>query len=132
MTLPSRKYARELYESLFDLLADRHERHGEVCDVYGGKGSITTTSGWLDLLDANVLLILILMIAVAAMTIITGVVVMILEKVRAIATLKAMGQRDRSLQQIFWLMSSSILLRGMAVGNLIALGIGLCYKSNLS
>lgn len=126
VTATSRKYARELYESLFDLLADRHEskmERGMRCLRW--KSLNYNYFGWLDLLDANVLLILILMIAVAAMTIITGVVVMILEKVRAIATLKAMGQRDRSLQQIFWLMSSSILLRGMAVGNLIALGIGI-------
>lgn len=128
VTLPSRKYARELYESLFDLLADRHERHGERYAMFTVEELNYNYFGWLDLLDANVLLILILMIAVAAMTIITGVVVMILEKVRAIATLKAMGQRDRSLQQIFWLMSSSILLRGMAVGNLIALGIGMLQK----
>lgn len=84
--------------------------------------------GWLNLLDANVLLILILMIAVAAMTIVTGVVVLILERVRAIATLKALGQRNRSLQKIFWIMASHILLRGILYANAIALALAFLQK----
>ncbi len=47
---------------------------------------------WLSLLDANVYMILALMIVVAGITMITGIIVLVLEKVRAIALLKTLGQ----------------------------------------
>lgn len=128
VTLPSRSGASGLYNQLFGLLADRHEAHGERYAMFTVEELNYNFFGWLDLLDANVLLILGLMIAVAAMTIITGIVVLILEKVRAIATLKALGQRNSSLRRTFTYMATNILLRGMIWGNLIALGIGMIQK----
>lgn len=124
VTLDSRKDASKLYESLFGVLADRNHKYGERYAMFTVEELNYNYFSWLDLLDANVLLILGLMIVVAAITIITGVVVLILEKVRAIATLKALGQRNRSIQKTFRMMAGHILLRGMAIGNVIALVIG--------
>lgn len=124
VTLNSRKDASKLYESLFSVLADRNSLYGERYAMFTVEELNYNYFSWLDLLDANVLLILGIMIAVAAITIITGVVVLILEKVRAIATLKALGMRHRSIRKIFWLMSGNILLRGIIIGNVIALVIG--------
>ena len=128
VTLKSRSGASQLYDLLFDLLADRSEKYGERYAMFTVEELNYNYFGWLNLLDANVLLILILMIAVAAMTIITGVVVLILEKIRAIATLKALGQRNRSLQRIFWIMASHILLRGILYANAIALVLAFIQK----
>ncbi|MDY3884746.1 ABC transporter permease [Porphyromonas somerae] len=128
VTLKSRSGASQLYDLLFDLLADRSEKYGERYAMFTVEELNYNYFGWLNLLDANVLLILILMIAVAAMTIVTGVVVLILERVRAIATLKALGQRNRSLQKIFWIMASHILLRGILYANAIALALAFLQR----
>lgn len=124
VTLNSRKDASQLYEALFEVLADRNSKYGERYAMFTIEELNYNYFSWLDLLDANVLLILGIMILVAAITIITGVVVLILEKVRAIATLKALGQRDRSIQKTFRLMAGTILIRGIVIGNVIALIIG--------
>lgn len=128
VTLPSRRGASGLYEKLFTVLADRHEDYGERYAMFTVEELNYNYFSWLDLLDANVLLILGLMIAVAAMTIITGIVVLILEKVRAIATLKALGQRNSSLRRTFTLMAIHILFRGMLWGNAIAIVLGLIQR----
>lgn len=124
VTLDSRRDASKLYDVLFGVLADRNSRHGERYAMFTVEELNYNYFSWLDLLDANVLLILGLMIVVAAITIITGIVVLILEKVRAIATLKALGQRNRSIQKTFLLMARNILLRGIIIGNVIALVAG--------
>ena len=124
VTLDSRKNASKLYEVLFGVLADRNSKYGERYAMFTVEELNYNYFSWLDLLDANVLLILGLMIVVAAITIITGVVVLILEKVRAIATLKALGQRNSSIRKVFRLMAGNILLRGIVIGNVIALVIG--------
>lgn len=128
VTIDSRKGSSQLYERLFSVLADRNSQYGERYAMYTVEELNYNYFGWLDLLDANVLLILVLMIAVAAITIITGVVVLILEKVRAIATLKALGQRNRSIQKTFRIMASNILLRGVLYSNVIAIVLGLIEK----
>lgn len=79
---------------------------------------------WLELLDTNVLVILILMSAVAVFTIIGGLVIIVLEQTRLIALLRAQGLSDRNMRQTFILVALRLALRGMLWGNLI--GIGLC------
>lgn len=113
--------SQELYDVTFDLLADRSEKLGERYALFTCEELNYHLFGWLELLDANVLLILALMIAVAGMTIITGIIVLVLEKVPVIATLKALGQRDHSLKKTFRLMAGHILIRGLLLGNMIVL-----------
>lgn len=128
ITLDDSKQAGVLYERLFPLLADRNAERGERYSMFTVEELNFNIFGWLKLLDANVILILGLMIAVAGMTIITGIVVLILEKVRAIATLKAMGQRNCSLRMVFTLMASAILVRGFLWGNICALILAFVQK----
>lgn len=118
-----------LYDTLYPLLADRNRvDRSERYTMFTIEELNYSIFGWLNLLDANVLLILGLMIAVAGMTIITGVVVLILEKIRAIATLKALGQRNSSLRKVFILMAATILFKGIVWGNVLALVLALIQK----
>lgn len=110
-----------LYEDLFALLADRYAHTGERYAMNKAEELSNGLLDWLSLLDANVLLILFLLTAVAGMTMITGIIVLVLEKVKAIATLKALGQGNRSLKGVFRQMSLYILLKGLAWGNTVAL-----------
>lgn len=113
-----------VYDNLYDLLLQRVNTSGERYTMLTARDMNPAMYGWVDLLDTNVRLILILMITVAAMTMITGVIVIILERVRAIATLKALGQRNHSLRQVFHHVAVRILLKGLLWGNAVALLIG--------
>ena len=79
---------------------------------------------WLDLLDINVVVILILMMAVAGFTTISGLLIIILERTQFIGVMKALGSNNRSLRHIFIYYAIFIIGRGLILGNV--LGLGLC------
>ncbi len=78
---------------------------------------------WLDLLDMNVIVILFLMIAVSGFNIISGLIILILDSIRLIGTLKAMGADNRFVRRIFITQASMLILKGMLWGNVIGLGL---------
>ncbi len=80
--------------------------------------------GWLNLLDTNILVILVLVIAVAGLNMVSGLLILILENTNTIGLLKAMGSSNGSVRRIFLYMAAWIVGRGMVVGNVI--GIALC------
>ncbi len=79
---------------------------------------------WLDLLDIDVWIILGLMIAVAGFTMISGLLIIIIERTSMIGTLKAMGARNKTIRHTFLWFAVFIIGKGMLIGNII--GIGLC------
>lgn len=80
---------------------------------------------WLKLLDLNVWVILILMIAVASFTMVSGLLILILERTTTIGMLKAMGATNTTIRSIFLHYASFIIGRGLLWGNI--LGIGLVF-----
>lgn len=86
---------------------------------------------WLELLDFNVFIILIIMIGVAGFTMISGLLILILERTYTIGILKTLGCTNNRIQQTFLWYSSFIVLRGMLWGNIIGIlivGIQYSYK----
>ena len=79
---------------------------------------------WLDLLDLNVWVILILMTGVTGFTMISGLLIIILERTNMIGVLKAMGADNNSIRKIFLSFSVFLIGRGMLWGNII--GLSLC------
>ena len=79
---------------------------------------------WLELQDMNVVIIIALMLLVAGITIISMLLIIILERTSTIGLLKAMGASNGLIRRIFLKRSCRILLIGMIIGNII--GIGLC------
>lgn len=75
---------------------------------------------WLEILDVNVLIILILMIAVASFTMISGLLILILERTSAIGTLKALGANNTMLRHTFLYFAAFLVGRGLLWGNVIA------------
>lgn len=75
---------------------------------------------WLLLLDFNVLVVLVIMITVAGANMISGLLIILFEKISMIGLLKSLGMRDSSIHRIFLYRAMMIILRGMAAGNLIA------------
>ena len=79
---------------------------------------------WLDLQDINVLIILILMILVAGITMISTLLILILERTNMIGILKALGMKNRGIRKIFLFNASYIIGLGLLWGNLA--GLALC------
>lgn len=76
---------------------------------------------WLNLIDFNVLFILVLMTIVAGFNMISGLLILLFRNISTIGTLKSVGMTDRSIAKVFLRVSSGIVLKGMALGNGIAL-----------
>jgi len=79
---------------------------------------------WLGLLDMNVWVILVLMILVAGFNMVSGLLVIILERTQMIGILQAMGARSWSIRKVFLYFSLLIIAKALLLGNL--LGIGVC------
>ncbi len=106
-------------------------------DAYGNLySSVTITKSnpqiftWLDLLDLNVWIILALMVALSGFTMVSGLLIIILERTQMIGVLKALGARNSSIRHTFLWFSVFIMGRGMLVGNIV--GIGLCLLQHLT
>ena len=76
---------------------------------------------WLSLLDINVWIILVLMICVAGFTMISGLLIIILERTQMIGTLKALGARNSSIRHTFLWFAVFVIGRGILFGDLFAM-----------
>ena len=83
---------------------------------------------WLDLLDLNVWIILALMVCVAGFTMISGLLIIILERVQMIGILKALGGRNAMIRHTFMWFAVFIIAKGMVIGNILGIGICLIQK----
>ncbi len=79
---------------------------------------------WLNLLDLNVWIILTLIIIVAGFNMVSGLLILILERTSMIGTLKAVGGNNQSIRKIFLYLAFFLIGRGMLWGNIA--GIGFC------
>lgn len=84
---------------------------------------------WLELLDINVWVILVLMIAVAGFTMISGLLIIILERAKMIGILKALGARNSTICKTFLWFGTFVIGRGLLWGNIIGIGIVLLQQS---
>ena len=78
---------------------------------------------WLDLLEANITLILAIMCLVSAVAIVSALLIMIFEKSSTIGLLKALGACNRSVRRIFLLKASRLIVIGVLIGDAVALAL---------
>ncbi|MCK5691918.1 MAG: ABC transporter permease, partial [Bacteroidales bacterium] len=83
---------------------------------------------WLKLQDMNVIVLVILMVVVAGFNMISGLLILILERTNMIGILKALGTSNVSVRKIFMYQSAYLTLVGLLWGNLFGLGICLAQK----
>ena len=83
---------------------------------------------WLDLLDMNVWVIIGLMFVISVFTMISGLLIIILERTNMIGMLKTLGSKNFSIRKTFLYVASFLILKGMIWGNIIALSILLIQK----
>ena len=124
----------ELQVDHFDKLDEVENRVvklvNRTTDKYGNTYSSKTIKelspqifSWLDLLDLNVWIILIIMMAVAAVTMISGLLIIILERTQMIGLMKALGARNPMVRHTFMWFAAFIIGRGLLWGNMIALAL---------
>ena len=78
---------------------------------------------WLDLLDMNVVVIIVLMLLVAGFNIVSGLIILILDGVQLIGTLKALGADNRFVRRIFLTQAALLIGKGILWGNVLGLGL---------
>lgn len=76
---------------------------------------------WLNLLDMNVVIILVLLILVASITMISTLLILIIERTSMVGLLKALGATNKTIGHIFLIRSAYIVLTGMIWGNILGL-----------
>lgn len=94
-----------------------------VCASYTIEELYPGIFDWLSLLDMNVWVILILMVCVAGVTMVSGLLIIILERTSTIGLLKALGADNTMIRATFIHLSVLIIVRGLIVGNVIGLGL---------
>ena len=78
---------------------------------------------WLQLLNRNVVIFLLLIIFVATFNMVATIFIMILERTNMIGILKALGATDNQIRRMFFFRGLSLTVRGMLIGNVIAVGV---------
>jgi lipoprotein-releasing system permease protein len=78
---------------------------------------------WLNFQDVNVIIIIVLMLVVAGFNMVSGLLILILEKTNMIGILKALGSEDSSIRRVFLYQAAYLIGKGMFWGNLIGLGL---------
>lgn len=103
----------------------KYHEDGSKLRVINIKQKYPQIFDWLGLIDKNVWIILGLMLIVACFNIISGLLIMILDRTNMIGTLKALGTENRSIQRIFLYQAFYLLVRGLFWVNLI--GLSICW-----
>lgn len=118
------------FDRLNDISYNMIATVNRTCDRKGNTYSALTIKeltpqifSWLDLLDMNVWIILALMTTVAAVTMISGLLIIILERTTMIGTMKALGARNSTIRHTFLWFASFIIGKGVLIGNVIALSL---------
>ncbi len=83
---------------------------------------------WLNMLDVNVIIILILMAAVAIINMVTALLILIVERSNMIGMLKALGLNNLNIIKIFLNLAAFIIFRGLLLGNAFAFGLGMLQQ----
>lgn len=119
---------KEVKDDLFFQMAGSHDGDGNALFTRSIEDINPMIFSWLSLLDMNVWVIIILMLAVSGFTMISGLLIIILERANMIGILKALGCHNTDIRKIFLYISSFLIIKGMIWGNVIALIICILQK----
>ncbi len=110
----------ELDNTVFDI----NDNIAVNCQAISVKDNFSNIFIWLDKLDINGVIIIVLMIVVAVINMITALLILILERTNMVGMLKSLGMSNVNVRKIFFYISVKLLVRGLIWGNVF--GIGLC------
>ncbi len=102
-------------------------------EVYNATGSMLNSKTiatkyayifeWIKLFDFNIIVIIAIMILVSTINMVVALLVLILERTQLIGILKALGATNWSVRKIFLYNALHLIIRGLLLGNFIALSL---------
>ena len=112
------------------LVNGRKDKNGASYAVMSIKENPRTASvfNWLTLLDVNIWVILVLVTLVAGFSMVSGLLILILERTSTIGLLKALGSSNTRMRNTFLYYAAFIILRGLVIGNVIGLALVLLQQ----
>ena len=113
----------ETNAAVAQLVKEHTDRYGETIasqSIYEANPQIFS---WLSLLDINVWIILALMVCVAGFTMISGLLIIILERTQMIGILKALGAHNKTVRHTFLWFAAFIISQGLLIGDVIGIGL---------
>ena len=108
---------------VIELIKNHADRYGETLISQTIFEAYPQVFSWLSLLDVNVWIILALMICVAGFTMISGLLIIILERTQMIGILKALGARNSTVRHTFLWFAAFIISQGLLIGDVIGIGL---------
>ena len=124
MQVHNYKKLDDAYNEVFMTTANRFDDNGSTYYIQTIRDINPQIFGWLDLLDINTWVILVLMLSVAGFNIISGLLILILERTNSIGILKALGANNWSIRKVFLFQASFLIGKGMLWGNIV--GVSIC------
>lgn len=124
-------YSR-LEETTFRIAADMDgtvDRYGEDYCVRSVEELNPQIFAWLDILDVNIWVILVLMIGVAGFTMVSGLLIIIIERTSMIGVLKSLGADNTTIRRVFLWFAVFLIGKGMLWGNAIGLAFYFVQKA---
>ncbi len=112
-----------------DDVNERPDRNGAEYAVRNIEQLNPQIFAWLDILDVNIWVILILMIGVAGFTMVSGLLIIIIERTSMIGVLKSLGANNFTIRKLFLWFAVFLIGRGMLWGNVIGLSFYFLQKS---
>ncbi len=108
-------------DAVFLKLAYLFDNNTRLYQIDNIKEQVPAIFEWLDMLDINSIVILLLMIIVSGFCMISGLLILILERSETIGVLKALGASNMFIRKIFLWQSTTLIAKSMLCGNIIAL-----------
>jgi lipoprotein-releasing system permease protein len=128
ITVNDFKNLEELTYRVMNIVGYGFEEDGSRLKVINIIEKYPQIFDWLNLQDMNVLIILILMLVVAGINMVSGLLILILDRTNMIGILKALGTVNLSIRKIFLYQAGYLIIKGLFWGNLIGIVICLIQK----
>ena len=119
-------HLEEVSDAVYFATANRLDEDGNAFYTQNLQQLNPQIFGWLDLLDMNVIIIILLMLCVSGFSIITGLIILIMDSIPLIGTLKALGANDGFVRKIFVCQALMLIGKGMIWGNILGLALCAC------
>jgi lipoprotein-releasing system permease protein len=115
----------EMESAVRDAVGYKLAEDEEKCRVVSIRKKYPQIFDWLNFQDVNVIIIILLMLIVAGFNMISGLLILILEKTNMIGVLKALGSDDTTIRKIFIYQAAWLIGKGLFWGNIIGIGLAL-------
>lgn len=110
-------------ENVTEQLADFFSTDKNIVSISNTTKNNISYFTWLKLLDTNVIVIILIMLLVTAFTLISGMLMIVLERINMIGILRTIGAANNSIRRIFIYLTNKLIIKSLIYGNIIGLGL---------